>query len=182
MKTTPHFTMQGESIVLRYAQEEDLEAYLVLLEDPESNRLTGSQTEFTREQIIHWLKRIGQPSQDRIDLMIVSKHNNQLIGEVVINDIDLDSRRANIRIAIAGTENLGRGYGTEALKLMLHHGFETLQLHRIELSVYDFNPRAIHLYEKLGFQREGVMRDYLYQDGAYHDAIFMSLLTHEYRG
>jgi RimJ/RimL family protein N-acetyltransferase len=64
---------------------------------------------------------------------------------------------------------------------MLGHGFNNLNLHRIELGVFDFNPRAIHVYEKLGFKREGVLRDYLFSDGAYHDQILMSILDHEYR-
>ena len=64
---------------------------------------------------------------------------------------------------------------------MLQYGFDQLKLHRIELEVYEFNPRAIHVYEKLGFVREGIKRQVLLWEGQYHDAILMSVLAHEYQ-
>ena len=65
---------------------------------------------------------------------------------------------------------------------MVDYGFRELGLHRISLGVYDFNPRAIHVYEKMGFKREGIMRDALYWDGEYVDEIMMSVLSHEWEG
>ncbi|MNP53465.1 Spermidine N(1)-acetyltransferase [compost metagenome] len=64
---------------------------------------------------------------------------------------------------------------------MLWHAFEKLNLHRVELGVFAFNKRAIHVYEKLGFNREGVQRDLLFLNQEYHDSILMSMLEHEYR-
>ncbi|NIW45005.1 MAG: N-acetyltransferase, partial [Gammaproteobacteria bacterium] len=69
----------------------------------------------------------------------------------------------------------------EATRLILEYGFRTLKLHRIELEVYDFNPRAQHVYEKVGFIKEGVRRDVLLWEGLYHSAIVMSILAHEFR-
>jgi len=63
---------------------------------------------------------------------------------------------------------------------MLKHGFETLKLHRIELGVYDFNPCAQHVYEKVGFVKEGVCRDVLLWDGKYQSSITMSMLEDEW--
>lgn len=70
--------------------------------------------------------------------------------------------------------------GTEASRLILGYGFETLRLHRIELDVYGFNPRAQHVYEKVGFVLEGVKRDAFCFDGQYVDEIPMSILDHEW--
>jgi RimJ/RimL family protein N-acetyltransferase len=113
--------------------------------------------------------------------MIIVKDTGELIGEVVLNEIDPDNRSANIRIGICGHEHRGKGYGTEAMTQMLRYGFETLKLHRIHLGVYTFNPRAVHVYEKLGFQRDGVERDALYVDGEFHNMILMSMLEEEFR-
>ncbi|TFE24519.1 GNAT family N-acetyltransferase [Cohnella luojiensis] len=173
--------IDGKNMNLRYARESDLEAYLAFLQDPEMTRLTGSQAEFTRDQIADWIRKIGVIHEERVDFMIALKETDELIGEVVLNEIDSVNRSANIRIAIQGTSHRGKGYGTEAMIHMLRHGFETLKLHRIHLGVYAFNPRAIHVYEKIGFQREGVERDALYQDGEFHDMIMMSMLEDEYR-
>lgn len=175
------FQIVGKNIVLRYARESDLDAYYLFIQDPEVNRLTGAQREFTREEIAAWIRKIGTKHEDRVDFVIVSKETDELIGEVVLNEIDPVNRRANIRIAIQGARHRGKGFGTEAMILMLRHGFETLKLHRIDLGVYVFNPRAIRVYEKVGFQREGIQREILYQDGQFYDMILMSMLEDEFR-
>jgi RimJ/RimL family protein N-acetyltransferase len=115
-----------------------------------------------------------------VDLAIVPHDLQELIGEVVLNNIDTTNRSASVRIGIRAAYT-NRGYGSAALGLMLAYAFEDLQLHRVELEVFAFNSRAIHVYEKLGFHREGVLRDVLYADNTYHDAIVMSMLDHEYR-
>ncbi|WP_313640969.1 GNAT family protein [Paenibacillus sp.] len=173
--------IEGEHIIMRGIKEFDLEAYYNFLLDAEMGRLTGSQGKFSREQTAVWIRKISVPAEDRVDFMITVKETDELIGEVVLNEIDTDNRSANIRIGIRGYEHRGKGYGTEAMTQMLRYGFEALKLHRIHLGVYTFNPRAIHVYEKIGFQREGVERDALYVDGEFHDMILMSMLEDEFR-
>jgi len=73
-----------------------------------------------------------------------------------------------------------QGYGTEALRLLLRVGFETLNLHRIFLRVYETNPRAIRAYEKAGFVQEGRQRQAEFKDGRYIDVLVMSMLVAEY--
>ena len=74
-----------------------------------------------------------------------------------------------------------KGYGTETMRAMLRHGFETLNLHRIWLRVYATNLRAIRSYEKAGFTLEGRKREADYQDGRYIDVLLMSILRHEWK-
>ena len=173
--------IEGRDILLRYAQESDLDEYFAFLQDPEMNRLTGSQSDFTSDEIAAWIKKISVVSSERVDFMILLKRTNELLGEVVLNEIDSCNRSANIRIGIQKNQHRGKGYGTEGLIEMLRYGFNTLNLHRIHLGVYTFNPRAIHVYEKIGFKREGVERDSLYLDGEFHDMITMSILEDEFR-
>ncbi|WP_040950620.1 GNAT family N-acetyltransferase [Gorillibacterium massiliense] len=173
--------IEGNAIELRFVRESDFDAYYAFLQDPELNRLTGSHQDFSREEIGNWIRKIGVANEDRIDLMIVLKETGELLGEVVLNERDTDNRSANIRIGIQGTQHRGCGYGTEAMIRMLRYGFDTLNLHRIHLGVYAFNPRAIHVYEKIGFQREGLQRDVLFMDGMFHDMIMMAILEDEFR-
>lgn len=175
----PH--IKGTMIDLRMARESDWDAYYTFLHDAEMNRLTGSQTDFTREAIEAWIHKISVINDDRVDFMIILKETDELLGEVVLNEIDLVNRSANIRIGMQGSQHRGKGYGSEAMLHMLRYGFDTLKLHRIHLGVYAFNPRAIHVYEKLGFQREGIERDALYLDGKFHDMITMAMLEDEFR-
>ncbi|MEF2965863.1 GNAT family protein [Paenibacillus sp. M1] len=161
----PH--IEGRNIYLRKARESDLDDFYSYIQDSESTYLTGTQREFTLEEIAAWIKIISGSNSDRIDLMICLKQTNELLGEVVLNEINSINRSANIRIGISGAQHRGKGYGSEAIILMLEYGFNKLNLHRIELSVYDFNPRAIHVYEKIGFKREGLHRDVLYLNGKF---------------
>lgn len=172
-------TLRGELVLLRPLDPSDIEEYTELLSDAESRRLTGTHADFTHEQLLSWLGSVGQ-RDDRVDMAIVPHAHGRLVGEVVLNQIDADNRCASLRIAIGGA-HVGHGYGSEAIALMLAHAFDTLRLHRVELSVYDFNPRAQHVYEKLGFRREGLRRDTLLWEGAYHSSIEMAILEGEHR-
>ena len=169
----------GNKINLRPIMAADAAAMFASLSDAESMRLTGTQQSFTFEQVQSYCERI-ELADDRADFAIVLKENKQYLGEAVLNEIDWENRSANFRIALADSKLFGKGYGTEATRLIVDFGIRTLKLHRIELEVYDFNPRAQHVYEKVGFVFEGVRRDVLLLEGEFHDAIVMSILEHEY--
>ena len=74
------------------------------------------------------------------------------------------------------------GYGTKVMRLLLTHGFDSLNLNRISLLVFETNPRAIRTYEKAGFTHEGILRQAVYQNGEYHDIYVMSVLRSEWKG
>lgn len=171
--------LEGTKINLRPITVEDAAGMFASLSDEESMRLTGTQASFTFEQVQKFCERISK-ADDRADYAITLKDDPAYIGEVVLNDIDWENRSASFRIALGSSAHFGKGYGSEATRLIVDYGFRVLKLHRIELEVYDFNPRAQHVYEKIGFKREGVRRDVLFWDGAYQSAIIMSILEDEY--
>ncbi len=172
-------TLVGEYVTLRPISAEDAPAMFASLDDPESTRLTGTQDTFTFEQVERHCARVAS-AEDRLDYAITRTGDPTYLGEVVLNEIDDRNHSAGFRIALARQELFGHGLGSAAMRLLFDHAFDALNLHRIELEVYDFNPRAIHVYEKMGFVREGVRRDVLLWDGKYHDAIVMGLLAEEY--
>ena len=168
----------GDNVTLRPIVVSDADAMFASLLDEESMRLTGTQDTFTRAQVEAHCQRIAD-ADDRLDFAITLNETRDYIGEAVLNEIDWRNRSANYRIALANQSLCGQGYGTEASRLVIAYGLQTLQLHRIELEVYDFNPRAQHVYEKLGFVQEGIRRDVLLWEGAYHNAIVMSILAND---
>ena len=172
--------LRGERVVLRPITAGDAEVMFASLSDEEAMELTGTQKRFTFEQVRAFCARVAE-ADDRLDYAVTLPDDPTYRGEVVLNDIDWNNRSANFRIALGGPENRGKGYGTEAARLLLKHAFDALKLHRVELEVYDFNPRAQHVYRKLGFVQEGVLRDALLWKGRYRSAIKMSLLEPDYR-
>jgi RimJ/RimL family protein N-acetyltransferase len=179
MDTLNKPTLEGNLITLRPIGSQDAEGMWETVNDSEGNQLTGTHATFTKEQIVEWCESLAQ-KEGRVDLAIIPKTLNEYAGEVVLNNIDQHNRSASFRIAMRGVTYCNKGWGSEATRLMLGYGFKQLGLHRIELEVYSFNPRAIHVYEKVGFKREGVRRDVLYWDGTYYDAIVMAILENEY--
>jgi RimJ/RimL family protein N-acetyltransferase len=174
----------GKCCQLRPFEEGDFAALGRALSDPEILRLTGSvhSTEDAlkgRDELddvgLAWY-RSRNSATDRLDLAIVDLASGDCVGESVLNDFSEGNWSCNFRIWL-GPEGRDRGIGTEATRLTVDYGLQTLGLHRIELSVYDFNPRARRVYEKAGFIVEGIMRDAFQFDGEWIDAITMSILA-----
>ncbi|WP_019422603.1 GNAT family N-acetyltransferase [Paenibacillus profundus] len=111
---------------------------------------------------------------------IMDSASDQPIGITSLISIDFKNRNAELIIDIGEPDYWGKGYGQEALGLLLRYAFMELNLHRISLRVFDFNTRALKLYEKLGFQQEGMSREALFRNGAWHHIIHMGLLQSEY--
>ncbi len=99
------------------------------------------------------------------------------IGLVLINN---NHRNAMLGIEIGEKDYWSKGYGREAIRLLLDYVFLEMNLHRVYLGVFSFNERAIKLYEKLGFQHEGKSREGIFRNGKWHDVINMGILQKEY--
>jgi RimJ/RimL family protein N-acetyltransferase len=104
-----------------------------------------------------------------------------MIGNSGFFNVDWRVRSAELGIVIGDKAYWNQGYGTQAMRLLVHHGFTTLNLNRIFLRVYEDNPRAVRAYEKAGFFQEGRMRQGEYHDGRYLDVLLMSVLKFEWK-
>ena len=147
--------------------------------DEECRIMTGTHYEVTREKVAAYASKVQQP-YDEHHFAIEIIEEKRIIGELALTDIDARNKNCVFRFSIYKEEDRGRGYGKEAMQLSLQFAFEELDLHRIELTVYEKNNRAHHLYKKLGFVTEGVQREVFYYEDAYHDGIIMSMLEDEY--
>jgi RimJ/RimL family protein N-acetyltransferase len=112
--------------------------------------------------------------------MILDKNSQKPIGVTSLIQIDHKNRNAECIIDIGDKEFWGKGYGKEALKLLLDYAFLEMNLHRVSLRVFSFNEKAIHLYKKLGFEQEGTSRQAIFREGKWHDIIHMGILQHQY--
>jgi RimJ/RimL family protein N-acetyltransferase len=171
-------TLTGERVTLLPVGPEHVEGLYELVSDPEVGRLTGSHGEIDPEATRQWYATRGDQA-DRLDLAIMAE--GDYVGEVVLNELDRHNLSCNLRIALIGDRVFGKGYGTEAIELVLDHAFATTPLHRISLAVFAFNERARHVYKKVGFVEEGVLRDALLWEGEWHDSVTMSVLRPEWQ-
>jgi RimJ/RimL family protein N-acetyltransferase len=172
--------LHGESVRLEPFGPQHVDGAWAGLADPELLRLTGTHATFTREQVEKFAQEIST-RDDRADWAIIATHDGGHVGEAVLNQFDPDNASANFRIGIYGQHNRGRGYGTQATRLVVGYAFDVVGLHRVSLEVYSLNPRAQHVYAKCGFQVEGRRRDALHWDGRWYDAIVMGILSTDLR-
>ncbi|HYK73576.1 MAG TPA: GNAT family protein [Pseudoneobacillus sp.] len=166
----------GEKVILRpFLIDEDLPYLEECLNDQEVNKFTGSSSDFNREQIIDWYSTRNQQT-DRLDLAIVDKLQNILVGEAVVNLYDETNQSMNFRILI-GPRGRNKGFGTEATQLIIDYIFKNTDLKQITLGVYAFNPRAIKVYEKVGFVVDSIDKADLEFEGEMIDAFNMKLTS-----
>ncbi|GAA6425535.1 GNAT family N-acetyltransferase [Dielma fastidiosa] len=147
--------------------------------DKEVARLTGSKEVYTKEEVETFFLR-SLEDDDRYFFLIIAP-NGRIIGESIINEIDWNLRSANFRIGLYQLTERGKGIGTWATEATRDFAFEKLRLHRLELDVYSFNPKAEKVYLKAGFKREGVLRDAIMDGIEYADDILMSILEDEWK-
>lgn len=182
MGSEPWFPVRlsGEKVLLRRHVPANVEAFRRWYADPRVARLTRYQdgpmgpAEIDR----FFLSRVVGP--DSLAMAIHVQGSGRLIGTCAFSQLDGDNGSALFHITIGEIDCWGLGYGSEATTLMLGHAFETLRLHRIALTVFEFNERAIRAYERCGFVVEGRAREAIWRDGRRWDELTMSILAPEW--
>lgn len=119
-------------------------------------------------------------SKDAIVLIIVEKTTNQPVGQTAFFRIDYISRAAVFYLAILDPACWSKGFGSEATQLMVDCAFKTLNLNRIQLHVCAENTPAIKIYERVGFEKEGVLRQAMFRNGNYVDFWVMGILRSDW--
>lgn len=119
-------------------------------------------------------------SKNNLVLAIIDKETNQHVGNIALQDINLLDRTAELAIIIGNKQSWGKGIGREAAKLIIVHGFDSLNLNRIGFGTSEENKAMQKLGESLGFKKEGTMRQALYKNNGFKDIIIFGLLRAEY--
>ena len=168
--------------MLRPIVADDAPAMIADLDDEEANRLTGTTDLPSADDVVTWCATRADAT-DRLDLAVTERATGRWCGEVVANELDRGAASCGIRIALSAHAR-DRGMGTEALRLLLDHlmdGVDDPVLERVELEVLAINPRAIAVYERLGFDRTGVRPGAVTWHDETIDAIDMVLTRGEHR-
>jgi RimJ/RimL family protein N-acetyltransferase len=133
----------------------------------------------TEDDVNKWVDNAQRNTNDYL-FAVRPLAGEDLLGFVELDGIHWNRGVAWLTIAIGDRDNWGKGIGTEAIDLTLRFAFHELNLHRVQLTVFEYNDRAIAVYERLGFQREGIFRESLYRDNRRYDMYLYGLLRREW--
>ena len=177
--------LKGDHIRLRAAESEDIPLFLKWINDEEVTENLELIYPMSRAEEDQWYTNmIERPAAEHIMVIEVQQKPqgkaNIPIGTCQFFNIDWRNRSGELGIMIGEKECWDQGFGTETMGLLLKHGFNSLNLHRICLQVFAHNKRAIHVYEKIGFKHEGKFRQAYYKHGKYVDIQLMSVLKEEW--
>lgn len=172
--------LQGEMVYLDAITRDDVPLFGKWFADLEllSYLWTMPLVPQTEEDEMEWFERMRKGNEFTFAIRLTA--NNRLIGSIGIHEPDWRNRSSTFGIAIGDKDYWGKGYGTDATKVILRYGFLELNLNRIELLVYSYNQRGIKSYEKVGFVHEGTRRQALFRDGQYYDIHIMAILREEW--
>lgn len=177
----PVVFLSGPRIHLRPWGEAELPTAVRWINDPEIRQyiLVTRPTDMLGEKT--WFQNLDRTWQPHDVVLAVARNEDDApIGSVGLHGVDWVSRHGEVGV-ILDPAFQGQGYGTEALRLLVDHAFDSLGLHRVESRVYAFNPRSAHLMRKLGMTMECAARDRVFRFGAWHDELFFGLLEGEWR-
>jgi len=172
--------LQGPRLALRAVQPEDAAALAAWMADEEVTyfMFTG-QRPLTEARVAEDLQRTVDDARNAV-FMVVERETGRTIGTAGLYDAHPTALKAEFRVLLGDKMCWNRGYGTEVTELLLFYGFDRLNLNKIWLGVIAENAGAHHAYLKAGFREEGRLREELYRNSRYYDAIRMSVLRAEY--
>jgi len=174
--------LKGNNIKLGPVKREYLDYYIKWMNDPELTQYLLMYRPLTREMEEDWFNNLKNREDFFIFAILLFNQDEieKLLGNCSIN-VDWKNRVGTSGIMIGEKTYQGKGYGSEAMELLVNYGFNTLNLNRIQLETFSFNIRALKSYQKVGFKEEGIRRQAIYVNGEYHDAIMLGILKNEWQ-
>ena len=169
-------------VVLRWISEDDIDGLYEIFSNPQVMRYWSTVPLPDREAAAALQREIaeGNERETMFKWGIALRDSNKIIGTTTLFNLSLDNGRAELGYAMAHAY-WGKGYMNEALKALVSHVFEVMELRRLEADVDPRNAASIRTLERLGFQREGFLRERWRVNGEIQDAFFYGLLRREWR-
>jgi diamine N-acetyltransferase len=171
-------TLTGEKTYLRALEPEDIDVLYSIENDEEFWEIGSTQTPFSKALLKRYLENAHRDIYDvkQLRLVICSKED-EVLGLIDLFDFDPANHRAGIGIIISEKENRGKGHGSEALKLLCEYCFAHLKLHQVYANISDENKKSQELFERIGFEKTGVKKDWNLVNGKYKNEILYQLLV-----
>lgn len=161
-------------ITIRPLQKKDIVHIMKWVNDPDVVKNFQNFKGFTKKEEIKFIKKIITSKND-FAFSIFRKTGGKYIGQCAINQINWQNKLGRFGIFVT-KENWGNGYAEEAIKLLIACAFKTLKLHKVWGVCWATNKKSWHIYQKVGFKKEGLLKDEYFWRGKYHDLIRMSIV------
>ena len=172
----------GDGVELRRHERANYPLYSQWYGDEEIWRLTSWMAEPMQRAAVERLFEDRERSPIDESFAIHWEGDETPVGVISLTNISQANASADLSVIVGDEKDRDRGLGTEAIEILLGYAFDDLGLNRVGLSVFEFNEAAIHAYERLGFEREGRLRQAIRRDGDFHDVILMSFLAQDWYG
>ncbi|QTA37754.1 GNAT family N-acetyltransferase [Thermosipho ferrireducens] len=174
--------LKGKLVRLRAYSKDDLEKVLEYINDSEVKKcLTpGIPFPFRKEDEEKWYQNLNPFSEKSYSFAIETLSDGEYIGGCGINNVYWKNSVATVGIFL-GKPFWNKGYGTDAMRVLVNFIFNEMNINKVRLDVYSFNKRAIKSYEKVGFKVEGILREEIFREGKYHDIFVMGILRNEWK-
>lgn len=162
-------------LILKPLSTKDIDSIMLWVNDPEViKNFQNFKKRITRSEELSFVKKLIASKNDRT-FSIFEKNTKEYIGQISINQISWQNKLGRLSVFIS-RQHWGRGYGQEAIPLILKIAFKELKLNKIWLIVYAENKKGLHLYKKIGFKKEGLLKEEYFWEETYHDMVRMALL------
>lgn len=173
--------LSGRGLHLRGIRLTDASPIFSIYSDPEVCQLLDGRPMTEPEQATDYIKQVGQNLKTRLIFQwgICDSKEDQLFGTCSLYYLDYKNRRGEIGITLARSA-WGQGLASEALRVLIEFAFNVVNLHRIEADIDPENSSSLALFERMGFQREGLLRERWQLPGKVHDTVLLGLLCREW--
>jgi RimJ/RimL family protein N-acetyltransferase len=169
-------------VYLRAATRDDLPLFVRWLNDRRTSRTLAVVSPMSLAMEEGWFERtLASQGKEGYHFVACLLDDDRPIGTIGLFDLDLRNGNAGLGISVGDPGDTGRGLGTDMLRALVGWAFDTLRLERVWLDVYDFNPRARAVYERVGFVHEGTLRHAVFREGRFVDVHVMAILANEWR-
>jgi RimJ/RimL family protein N-acetyltransferase len=165
----------GRRVTLGAVRAEDLPRLWEWINDREQVIYNAAYKPVSEPEHLAWFEQVSRNPRVKI-FALRDAADDVLVGTCQLHSIDCVARAAELQIRIGDVGKRDAGLGTDAVRQLTEFGFRDLNLNRIYLHVFATNARAIHVYEKAGFVREGLLRQAAFLDGAFVDVVVMAML------
>lgn len=171
-------TLKGQHIYLRALEPEDLDFLFSVENDEAFWEISNTQAPFSKyileQYLLNSYKDIYEAKQLRL---VLSDYKNQPLGLLDLFDFDAKNKRAGIGLLIHKEANRNKGYGKEALHLLVNYAFHQLELHQLYCNISEDNPNSLKLFKREGFEVVGLMKDWSSYQGTYKDVYFLQKIN-----